>query len=50
MVQVHLGPPKEESTVKKILILAAAVAGAIWFAGRRSVAQPDPWARHSDTV
>lgn len=50
MVQVHLGPPKEESTVKKFLVLVAAVVGALWFAGRRKAAQPDPWARHSDTV
>jgi len=37
--------------VKKILTLALAVAGAVWFSSRRkSAAQPDPWAQHSDSV
>jgi len=37
--------------MKKLIALAAAVAGAVWFANRRKAAQqPDSWAQHSDTV
>ena len=37
--------------VKKILTMALAVAGAVWFSNRRkSAAQPDAWAQHSDPV
>jgi len=36
--------------MKKILALAATIAGAIWLSRRRTAAQPDPWAAHSDSV
>lgn len=37
--------------MKKLIALAAAVAGAVWFSKRRNASQQqDPWATHSDAV